>query len=114
MNISASLYYSDSDISGLTGTQWGPSLGFGKGFGSQDGIQWKTQFNGTYTSGKMDKVSQSMLNLRAGVSAGLTRQLNLTANIIFLNRKNVSTERYIPSFREVTATLGLVYNFSIL
>lgn len=114
MNISASLYYSDSDISGLTGTQWGPSLGFGKGFGSQDGIQWKTQFNGTYTSGKMDKVSQSMLNLRAGVSASLTRQLNLTTNIIYLNRRNVSTERYIPSFQEITATLGLVYNFSVL
>lgn len=114
MNISASLYYSDSDISGLTGTQWGPSLGFGKGFGSQDGIQWKTQFNGTYTAGKMDKVSQSMLNMRAGVSAGLTKQLNLTTNIIYLNRKNVSTERYIPSFQEITATLGLVYNFSVL
>ncbi|PSL23630.1 hypothetical protein [Dyadobacter jiangsuensis] len=114
LNVSASVYYSASDIFGISGKQWGPSLGITKGFGSETGVQWKTQLSGTYTTGEMSSVDQSILNLRAGASAGLTRQLNLNFNVIYLDRKNVSTERYIPSFSELTATLGLVYNFSVL
>jgi hypothetical protein len=119
LNTTLSVYYSKSDIAGIRGTQWGPSLGISKGFGSETGVQWKTQANVTYTSGKMTDelprdVVQKMLNARAGVSAGLTKQLNLNTNIIYLNRSNVSTERFIPSFNEFTATLGLVYTFSVL
>lgn len=114
LSVSASAYYSASDIFGITGKQWGPSLGVTKGFGRENGVQWKTQLSGTYTTGKMSSAKQSMLNLRAGASAGLTRQLSLNFNVIYLDRQNESTERYIPSFRELTATLGLVYNFSIL
>ncbi|WP_221391412.1 hypothetical protein [Dyadobacter sp. NIV53] len=124
LNLSASVYYSKSDISGISGTQWGPSLGFSKGFGRETGVLWKMQLNGTYTSGKMSGgpprvatprgVDQKMLNARAGLGASLTKQLNLNCNIIYLNRSNVSTERSIPSFSEITGTLGLVYTFSVL
>lgn len=111
-NLSASLYYSGSDIAGITATQWGPSLGITKGLGNEG--QWKTTANLTYSAGKMAGVNQKMLNARIGLGAAITKQLNLNCNLIYLNRKTISSERAIPSFGEFTGTIGLVYNFSIL
>jgi hypothetical protein len=112
LNLSASLYYSGSNIADISATQWGPTLGFTKGFGKEG--QWKTMGNLTYSLGSMSGVDQKMLNARVGLGASLTKQLNLNCSIIYLNRRNISTERAIPSFSEFTGTLGLVYNFSIL
>ena len=114
MTLSASMYYSTSDIGGITATQWGPSIGFTKGFGKEGGPQWKTMANITYSGGNMDNVTQKMLNARAGLSSGITKQLSLNCNIIYLNRSNISNERSIPSFSEFTGTVGLVFNFSVL
>jgi hypothetical protein len=114
LNLSASLYHSSSDIGGINADQWGPSLGLSKRIGKGEGPQWKLMCNSSYSLGKMDGVSQKMLNARAGVSAGVSKQLHLNGNLIYLNRTNVSTERSIPSFSEFTGTVGVLYNFSVL
>lgn len=114
LNLTFSAFYSASDIALVKGTQWGPSAGIQKTLGKDGETQWKLRTNITYSRGHMDGVRQGIFNAGAGLSAGLSRRLNLNLNLIYLNRSSQSTERYIPSFDEFTGTLGLVYNFSIL
>lgn len=114
LNLSLSAYYSASDIALIQGTQWGPSAGVQKTFGKEDRTQWKARGNFTYSRGSMDGVTLEIFNASAGLGAAVTRRLNLNIHLIYLNRHHQATERYLPSFHELTGTMGLVYNFSIL
>ncbi|GAB4054577.1 TonB-dependent receptor [Spirosoma litoris] len=112
--------FSHSNFSNLPSSQWGPSLSLNKTLSTH----WKTSLSGLYTWGRtassaststqesLDTQEQS-LNARGSLSGQLLPQLSLTASLIYLSRQATSTDRYLPNFSELTATLGLSYQFSL-
>jgi hypothetical protein len=57
---------------------------------------------------------QAMTQWGPAVNVGKALSERWKGNLIYLNRQTESSIRFIPSFQELTATLGFSYNFSIL
>lgn len=119
LTLTTGVNYSHSQFSNLPMSQWGPSLSLSKHLGQR----WKTSLTGLYTWGRTaDQLTDAgistastdqTLNLRGSISGQLFSKVTLLANLIYLDRQASSPDRYVPSFSELTATLGLSYQFSI-
>lgn len=109
--ISTAIYWSKANFGNMPNTQWGPSVAISKGFA--DG-KLTTNLNIIYTWGSMPTATENIANLRGGAAYTLKDKHKFRLDAILLDRKTQSTERFLPDFRELTITLGYVYNFSVL
>jgi hypothetical protein len=109
-NLTTSFNFSESSLNGLAMTQWGPAVNVGKALSER----WKGNLSAMHTWGTMEGVKERVINGRVGLTGQLSPKANLLFNLIYLNRQAESSIRFIPSFQELTATLGFSYNFSIL
>jgi hypothetical protein len=101
--------YTKTNFGGAANTQLGPSLGF-----NFEKYKVKNTISMLYAWGNMPGVKEHVANIRYGASYALKDKHQLKLDLIYLNRQAQSTERSIPSFRELTISLGYVYNFKLL
>lgn len=108
--VATALYWSKANFGNQPNIQWGPSVAISKGFAEG---KLTTNLNLIYTWGKLPAITETIANFRGGVAYTLKDKHQFRFDAIVLNRNAQSTERYIPSFRELTLTLGYVYNFTV-
>lgn len=110
-NVSTAFYWSKATFANQPNTQWGPSLALSKAFAEG---KLTSNLNVIYTWGSMPDITENITNLRGSMAYTLKEKHKFRLDAIWLDRAAQSTERYIPSFQELTISLGYIYNFTVL
>ncbi|QMW03318.1 hypothetical protein [Spirosoma foliorum] len=122
LTLGAAVILSRNDLQVVNDLMWGPSLSLTKSWFDE---QLRATAGATYsraTTRQTDPAIQlpnaqpvNVINARMAVNYVLKKKHTLNLNVIYLNRnQGITTDSQLPSFQEITTTLGYAYQFTVL